>query len=448
VFDSATALAALALLACVHVFTDKTVEVRPDAGLILFGVLTVWMLLRAMQARRPRPVYVYSAVAGCALGLATLFSTKSMMLAIALCAALTYLAIRRRRAISRSAALGGIGSFSAGFLVAVLPCCVYFFSRGALGNMLRFTIIDNVLYPERFSALRWLQPTWSTPLAVALALGMLLMLLSKSGNPPRRDAVLLVAIVGLALVVQFALIMPAPYAQSVCLSIVFLVIPAGWLLRSAIGWITDQRRTTKQAWCAGCVALLILLAGPVDSLLSSPLSHQGDAPELERQIAHTQRLLELTGPNDAVFAASPAAIFRHHACFHPTLTYGVLQRYRSGQVETCISEDLRRYECTLIVTAHPPRPIPESDRAFIQNHFVAHGPSIQVPGQRYVAEQLTEGTVTFEAVAGGVYELDANGPVSINGEPVATEVDLEPGSHTINCAAESAPVRIFRRPGQ
>ncbi len=474
-FDSATGLAAVALLACVQVFTDKTVEVRPDTGLILFSVLAVWLLLRALQTESLRTAFAFCAAAGLAFGLATLFSTKSMMLAVALLVALTALAVRRRHALrlrvrpetlvfqparglkpaarwvsgrTLKAVFGGAGLFALGFLTAVLPCCIFLAIRDGLGDMLRFTIIDTVCCPERFSAMRWLRPTWSTPLAVILSLGMLLILIEQFRKPPHRDASFVLLTLTAVLVVQFALVMPAPYAQSVCLSVAFLVIPAGWLLRSAIGWITDPRRSTAHALCGGAAALAIVLAGPADSLLHSRLSHQGDAAELKRQLAETRRVLDLTGPNDAVFGESPVAIFRRHACFHPALTYAALQRYRRGDARTSIAEDLRRYGCTLIVESYPPRPIPEGDRAFIRDHFVPSGPSVRVPGQQYSLAQLSDGPVTFDAVAAGVYQVEATVAVRVDGHPAAAEVFLDAGSHTIECTKEPGPVRIHRRPGQ
>lgn len=447
-FDSAAGLAAVALLACVQVFTDKTVEVRPDTGLILFGVLAVWLLLRALQTESLRTAFAFCAAAGLAFGLATLVSTKSMMLAVALLVALTALAVRRRHALRLKAVFGGAGLFALGFLAAVLPCCIFLAIRDGLGDMLRFTIIDNVCYPERFSAMRWLRPTWSTPLAVILGLGMLLILIQQFRKPPHRDASLVLLTLTAVLVVQFALVMPAPYAQSVCLSVAFLVIPAGWLLRSAIGWITDPRRSTAHALCGGAAALAIVLAGPADSLLRARLSHQGDAAELKRQLAETRRVLDLTGPNDAVFGESPVAIFRRHACFHPALTYGVLQRYRRGATRTSIAEDLRRYGCTLIVESYPPRPIPEGDQAFIRDRFVPSGPSVRVPGRQYSLAQLSDGPVRFDAVAAGVYQVEATVAVRVDGHPAAAEVFLDAGSHTIECTEEPGPVRIHRRPGQ
>lgn len=448
VFDSATGLATAALLACVQVFIDKTVEVRPDAGLILFAMLTVWLLLRALRAELLRMAYAHCAAAGVAFGLATLFSTKSMMLGVALLVALVGLAIRRRRSVRRRVVFIGAALAVLGLLAALLPCCIFFGLRGGLTDMLRFTVIDNVFHPERFSAMRWLRPTWSTPLVVIIGLGILLVLIEQFRHRPHRDGSFLLLILAAVLVAQFALIMPAGYAQSVCLPVAFLMIPAGWLLRSAIGWITDPHRSTRVASCGGAAALLIMLAGPADSLLRLRLSHQGDAPELKQQLAETQRVLDLTGPDDAVFSDSPMAIFRRHACFHPALTTGVLHRYRSGDTRTSIAEDLRRFRCTLIVTSYPPRPIPADDRAFIRARFVPFGPSLRIPGQDYSLEQLSLGPVTFDAVVAGLYRLEAAVPIRVDGNPVTAEVFLEAGRHTVECPAEPGPVRIYRLPGQ
>ncbi len=448
VFDSATGLAAVALLACVQVFTDKTVEVRPDSGLILFGVLSLWCLLLTLKTRSTRSAYAYCIAAGCAFGAATLFSTKSMMLAAALLVALGALGILRRRNVRLRSVFIGAATFAVGLLTALLPCGFYFAFRGGLADLSRFTVLDNLTYPERFSAMGWLEPGWSMPLAIVLVLGMALLVFGQFRGRRPRDASLVLVIVAAVLVVEFAVIMPAPYAQSACLPIVFLVIPGGWLLRSAIRWLTDPGHSAKRRWCGGTAALLMILGGPVDSLLRSRLAHQGDAAELQRQLALTQSVLDVTGPNDALFADYPVAIFRRHACFHPALTSGVLHRYRHGETPNTIAEDLRRFGCTLVVKTHPPRPLPNDDRLFIREHFVPSGPSRQVPGQTYSAAQLRAGDATFDAIADGIYKIEANGSVSVDAVSVSGEVFLEAGRHSIQCADPTSPVRIHRPPGQ
>ena len=421
---------------------------RPDTGLILFGVLAVWLLLRALQAGSLRNTYASCAAAGVAFGLATLFSTKSMMLAVALLIGLLVPAVRRRGALRRKVVLPGAVLAAVGFLAAIAPCGVYLARQGLLPRMLRFTVLDNVGYPERFSALRWLWPTWSTPLAVVFGMGALLVVIDQFRKARHRDASLLLLVIALVLVVEFAWIMPAPYAHSACLPVAFLVILGGWLLRSAIRLITSPHRSPLAAICAGTAALLMILAGPADSLLRLRLSHQGDAAELQRQLARTQRVLELTGPDDVVFSGGPVAIFRRQACFYPTLYYGVLHRYRTGKIQPGIAEDLRRAGCTLIVETYPPRPIPQDDQEFIRDHFVPSGPSVRVPGQQYSLAQLSDGPVTFDAVAAGVYQVEATVAVRVDGHPAAAEVFLDAGSHTIECTKEPGPVRIHRRPGQ
>ena len=464
VFDSATGLAAVALLACVQVFTDKTVEVRPDLGMILFCVLTVWLVLRAMDGKSRRARAANWAAAGVCFGLATLFSTKSLMAAVALAVGLVGLALCRwsRRLRSglgcggaqecpRGQVLGiarGLGWALLGFCLPVAPVVVFFAGHGLLAEMLRFTVLENVGYPDRFSAVRSLGPVWSTPVALTFGLGLLLAGIGQFRKWARRDASLVLLIVAVVLVIEYGFIMPAPYAHSVCLPLVFLAVFGGWVLRSAIGLVTRPRMSAVAAWGGGAGAVLILVAGMADSLVRLGLSHQGDAAELHRQLALTSRVLELTGTDDAVFSDAPVAVFRRQACFYPTLYYGVLDRYRRGEIKPSIAEDLRRVGCALVVTSFPPRLIPPDDERFVQTHFVQIEPQLYVPGRSFSPEELGRGPVVFEVVTPGVYTIDAATDVLVDGEPVTTEVRLERGNHTVGASSDSGWVRIYRRPGQ
>ncbi|MHC4235470.1 MAG: ArnT family glycosyltransferase, partial [Planctomycetota bacterium] len=78
-FDKKTGWAAVALLACVQLFTEKTAEVRPDAGLILFAVITVLCVLKARAARTARTGAWLWFAGGAAFGLAVLLSTRALM---------------------------------------------------------------------------------------------------------------------------------------------------------------------------------------------------------------------------------------------------------------------------------------------------------------------------------------------------------------------------------
>ncbi len=492
-FDTRAGVAATALLACVQVFTEKTAEIRPDSGLILFGLLSTWLLVRVLQCGTgSQPVSAHSALStqhsalgcgtgfqpvraqvqnlchtpamrwslGCAasgamFGLATLFSTKSTMLAAALAAGLTVLTIHQPSALRRPATWFATVWWLIGLACVVLPVLAYFGAVGGLANLLHFTILDNVTYPERFPAWRWLEPTWSWPMAAIFALGLLWVWFEPRQAASARRGARLLVVMAVALLVQFAVVMPAPHAQSACLSIAFLAIPGGRLLAAAVGWVAPPhaaiRRSGMVSTCAGLGTLLAVLAGPGDSLLRIQLAHHGDAAELQRQLAFTHRLLKLTGPDDAVFSDAPWAIFRKHACFYPTLTYGVLARLQAGRMGPSMAEDLRRHGCTLVAQTHPPRPIPGKVRELIGTCFVTLEPFILVPGRRFAPQELAAGPVTFEAIAAGVHRIEPATAVVIDGQPVTDRVVFDAGRHTIAAADGDAPPRAFRiirRPGQ
>jgi hypothetical protein len=159
-------------------------------------------------------------------------------------------------------------------------------------------------------------------------------------------------------------------------------------------------------------------------------------------------VLDLTRPNDVIFGSSPVAIFRRHAWFYPTLYWGVLRRYEQGDIRPSLPDELRRRGCTLIVESYPPRLIPKKDRDFVRERFVRLEPFLLVPGQAYSAERLSQGPVVFDALVTGTYQVEAAAPLFVDGGEVSGEVFLEAGLHTLECAAECSPAKIYRLTGQ
>ncbi|MCP4247226.1 MAG: glycosyltransferase family 39 protein [bacterium] len=447
-FGARTGWAAAALLACVQVFTEKTAEVRPDTGMILFVMLAIVCILKTGQARMARVGGSYCIAAGAALGVALLFSTKTLMLLAALIPALGIIAWRQRSRMRPRASLIHVLLAVVGLAAAVAPLLVYLATRGALADLLHFTMLGNLRFPDRVPPLRWLRPSWSAPMALVLVAGGVQAFVNQFRKGGDRDASLLLLVIAAGLVVQFLLIMPSPYAHSACLFIPFLAVLGGHLLRSAIGWASDALRHPRGRLAGGSIALLILLPGMGDSLLRLQLAHTGDRTALNRQIEVIRDTLAITGPGDRVFADTPMAIFRPHACFYPALWDGVVHRFESGEITTPIREDLRRYGCTLIVRRLPARVLPTEDRTFIKDHFVPYRLWLLVPGRHYPADRSANGIISFDAVTAGRYTIHSDAQVRVDGLQAGSDVYLQAGRHEIACSSPGVEVTLIRKPGQ
>ncbi|MCH7812936.1 MAG: glycosyltransferase family 39 protein [Planctomycetes bacterium] len=443
-----TGWAAAALLACVQVFTEKTAEVRPDAGMILFVVLAVTCILKAGQARTARVGGWYCFAAGATLGVALLFSTKTLMLLAALVPALGIIAWRQPSRPQAKKLLFQAAWAAFGLAASVAPLLIFLASRGALADLLRFSVVDNLRFADRVPPWRWLQPSWSTPLALVFVAGGVQAAVNQFRKGDDRDAQMLLLVIAAVLVALFVLIMPSPYAHSACLFIPFLAVLGGHLLRSAIDWAGDGSRHSGKRLAGGLIALLILLPGMGDSLLRLQLAHTGDRAALNRQIEVVRETLAITAPGDRVFADTPIPIFRQHACFYPALWDGVVNGFESGKIEPPIREHLRRYGCTLIVRRLPARVLPTLDGTFIESHFVPYRPSLLVPGRHHPAERFADGMVIFDAVTAGRYTIYSDAQVWVDGLKAEKDVHLEAGRHEIVCSPPVADVTLIRKPGQ
>jgi 4-amino-4-deoxy-L-arabinose transferase-like glycosyltransferase len=448
-FDKKTGWAAVALLACVQLFTEKTAEVRPDAGLVLFAVIAVICVLKARAAGTARAGAWLWFAGGAAFGLAVLLSTRALMLVPALAIARAVLAWRKRERRRTRPLLIQSSMAALGLSIAAGPLLIYLASRGVLADLLRFSIFDNLRFPDRVPPMRWLWPSWSTPMVLVFVGGALQAVVGQFRRSDLRDPQLLLLLIAAALVTQFALVMPSPYAHSACLFIPFLAVLGGHLLRTAIGRVGEASRHRLTRLVGGGIALAILLAGMGDSLLRLQLAHMGDRAALDRQLELVEKALAVTGPGDAVFADTPIPIFRRHACFYPALWEGVVHRFARGRIQPPIREQLRRSGCTLIVRTLPSRTLPVEDQAFIEDRFVSYAASLLVPGQRYPADRFAQGPVVFDAVTAGRYTIRSATPVLVDGLATGNEVFyLTAGPHNITRSAPVGEVTILRQPGQ
>jgi hypothetical protein len=311
--------------------------------------------------------------------------------------------------------------------------------------VLRFTFLETAAFPDRFSPMRWLTRSWSTPLALLFAAGVIRSGWLATRQGPARPMHAFLAGVTVVLVVQFAWLIPSPYPHTAGLAIAFLAILAGGPLRECLTISNDAGRSKRSRAASVVAVAAIMLAAMGGSLLRLSLDRYGDRAVLDEQLDLINQTMALAGPSDRVFADVPVALFRKPACYYPALWTGVLRNFESGRAHTTIRDELRRNGCTLVVEMVPPRRLPPEDAQFVANHFVGYASSFLVPGAVFTRDQLQSGPAKFDALTQGTYTVYSEGTVSIDGETVGESVHLKAGAHTI--AADYA-VKLLRKPGQ
>jgi hypothetical protein len=159
------AAVAPALLCCTTVFFGKSIEVRPDAPASFLLVLAAYGLIALPSRRSAWAASAWSLAIGCVLGLAVLFTQKSIVPAAAMIVAQ---AVFLQATTGRKIIQTGILMFGAS--AACLAAFGLFARVGAGEAFFHATVVQLWTWPVRESPLTALRPTLAADLPLWLAL--------------------------------------------------------------------------------------------------------------------------------------------------------------------------------------------------------------------------------------------------------------------------------------
>ncbi len=350
-----------------------TVTLRHDSLTIICELIALGLLGRGITSGRSRDVLA----AGVALGLALAFSPKGLFgLSGLVIACLVHHVSASpgaewRQAIIRSGRhiglllMGSLGTFgiAVGYL---LPFHVW-------PLMLDRVFMESLLSPERFSPLAGylLREIKREPIAWLIMVGGLGAAARQWWvEPVRREAAdTLLLVAGLWFGVAYLFLMSSPYRQSALPFVAIGSIFGGRLVGMGEAQVTGATSKVKMvAWAAGLIVLVSWV--PVGSAWSIFQDHPPFRPMNAKQHQVIQYVLSVTGPEDAVFDADAACVFRPQASYYGSLMATIRMRIQRGELDFDIPERCERHLCKVVITGSKIARLPKKVQTWIRDNYI------------------------------------------------------------------------------
>ena len=170
------------------------------------------------------------------------------------------------------------------------------------------------------------------------------------------------------------------------------------------------------------------------------------ARALSRTNADQKRVVEwiwrATAPTEHVFDWQGMHLYRP-GIFHWWLFTGLAPKYQAGGWYS-VSDELRRYRVTLIISTYRLGWLNSADKAYVDSHYVGIDTCLLSPGHVFRAADFDGGHVNFEPVVDGDYRTDTPTPgLTIDGGPPGRIFHLSPDAHRVGFAKGLAPPPVF-----
>jgi 4-amino-4-deoxy-L-arabinose transferase-like glycosyltransferase len=426
-FDDDVGLIAVLLLSYMIMFLEKSIEIRPDIGAVIFWLLSMILLLIAARSQSRR-AYLW---AGISLGISLMFTPKALFPTLGVALGFAYQVARYR--ISRTRHLKLLSSFALGYLIPVISTILYFGIQGGADDFIRCNFLMNLSWRVRFSPLGYLrQAVVQNPIFAFLGpIGMALVGVKLGGRESalRADHLPLIS----TLVVSGSLFaIPVPYRQYYMLFWPFWAVygaTAIWRALSLsredfeaskrsrwIGWaigitiylgfivyllwiwrwaevhptVLNSRRAYPLMWLgvaivSAAILLLKLPAGLRRGVIICLISIGISAYPLDQMRVQLERrndgqlndiryIMRITSPNDAVQDGwSGKGLFRPHSYYYWFLHSEVRAMLTEKQLSDDLIAAMERAETKVVIYDGNLRALPEKFRRYVQERFKPAG---------------------------------------------------------------------------
>jgi len=423
-FDEDVGLISVLLLSFMIMFLEKSIEIRPDVGAVIFWLLSMILLLVAAR-RQNRRAYLW---AGISLGISLMFTPKALFPTLGVVLGFIYQFVRYR--ISKKRHLKLLASFALGYMIPVISTILYFGIQGGADDFIRCNFLMNLSWRVRFSPLGYLRRavvqnpifTFLGPIGMA----MVGVNLGKRESMLKADHLPLIS----TLVVSGSLfIIPVPYRQYYMLFWPFWAVygaAAIWKALSLnresfrdrrwIGWgigmaiylgfiiyllwirrwaevhptVLNSRKIYPLMWLGIAIvsAMFALLKLPDDmrrGIIICLLSIGISAYPLDQMRAQlTQRndnqlndiryIMSITSPNDAVQDGwSGKGVFRPHSYYYWFLHSEIRAMLTERQLSDDLIAAMERADTKVIIYDGNLRALPEKFRKYVREKFKPTG---------------------------------------------------------------------------
>jgi Dolichyl-phosphate-mannose-protein mannosyltransferase len=406
--DKSTALLAITLLSISEIFLQKSIEVRPDQMLILLWMGSIWMCIRI----HPRHL-----IGGVLLGIASLFSPKALLcLSVALpvfciLSPATQLTIKLKRAVL----------YILGFLIPVTALALFFFSKGALNDLVTGTLLQNLNYPDTTKPVFLLFPQNLSFFLLAFV-GMIVSFLH---NRNLKHPLSLLSAAGIGLFCLLAFIMPASFPQSALIFLPIFSIFAAIAVRASL---------QSANILLPIIALIIGFLVPVINIFAGGSLQRSN----RSQFRTIEWILKNTSAKETIFDGYGAYIFRKQAYYYGSLVQAIRERIGREELYEKIPESLEKNHCRVIISDRRVSFLPDDVQEFIRaNYVTSDHQNIYIAGEKLSPENFAGARARFRIEIPAIYRIETNAKsVRIDHSPYQEPVLLNSGMHQITADQE------------
>jgi len=234
-------LFAALFLSFVLIFLEKTLEVRPDLGAVIFWLASMIFMIKGIK----NTSWKWHLFSGLSMGTALMFTQKSMFGLPGIFIALVYPFIDRRVGISWRPYIKLTLAFLVGIAIPVLFTCIFFFAHGALWQFINCNFIMNSHWKVRFSPIGYIkQIIQQNPFFPVIGLaGLLINIVWMHRREEIAKGIFIPVFCTISVLVGL-FILPVPYRQYYLLFIPLLAIYSGFIVKKCIEF--DFRQPIQQ----------------------------------------------------------------------------------------------------------------------------------------------------------------------------------------------------------
>ncbi len=350
-----------------------TVRLRHDSLTLICQLVALALLARGIRFGRLRDVLA----AGVALGLALALSPKGLFGLSGLVIGCVVHHVSSAPGAERRWALMQVTRFIGALLVGSLGTLalvlVFLLPLEVWPLMVKRVFLESLLSPERFSPLTvyLLRYILAEPVVWVVMLGGFAIAARQWWvGPMRRDpADTLLLVAGLWFGMTYLFLMSSPYPQSALPFLAIGSIFSGRLLalgQARLSGATSNAKTV--AWAACLTALVGWIA--IGSALSFLQDHSPFRRMNANQMQMIQYVLSVTRPEDAVFDADAAYVFRPQASYYGSLMSTIRIQIQREELEFDIPERCERLACKVVITGSRVDRLPHKVQSWIRDNYI------------------------------------------------------------------------------
>lgn len=231
-------LLAVLFLSYVLMFLEKTIEVRPDSGAVVFWLGAMVLMIKGVQSKTPAKLFAFS---GIAMGIALMFTQKILFGLPGIFLALVYPFLDNRAGIGRKQNVKLIFFFALGIVLPILLTCFFFLIQGALWDFMNCNFLINSQWKGKLSPIVYMtQLTKQNPFYVVLGLAGLLATIACLRRREEIAKGVYIPFLCTISVISGLFIIPVPERQYYLLFLPMLAIYAAYIIHKVADFDIEE----------------------------------------------------------------------------------------------------------------------------------------------------------------------------------------------------------------